>query len=94
MDRLIGEHRDVPVYAENLYKWTPEPSVLKHDANWDAPTLEDLECPYCGPLPQKDIIQCGSGIVCIQNNKLMVITSDGYMDPTIIFCPMCGRQLS
>lgn len=92
MDNLTMECKENPVYMKNLYKWIPEPSVLKQDVYWDYPVIEDLECPYCGPSPQKDIIQCGNGIVCIQNNKLMVITSDGYMSPTINYCPMCGRS--
>ena len=102
MDRLILEHKNIPVYAENLYKWTPEPTVLKQDICWDNLITEDLKCPYCenDDKPKKIILDSSNSywdIVEIYISRgFLFIQSDHYdfFDcKKINFCPMCGRQL-
>lgn len=102
MDHLIGEHKNIPVYAKNLYKWTSEPGILKQDAYWDASTLEDLECPYCkGPYCKDEIgdyiIDDSSIITYISGNYLWVELFEPHnldiVFSNINYCPMCGRSL-
>lgn len=94
MDRLTGEFKNIPIYAENLYKWTPEPSILKQDVDWDAPTLEDLECPYCREENAQDIFYNGNIFIYIDpTGYLRYGNLDGVGAFDIAFCPMCGRQL-
>ena len=94
-DLLIGEHKDVPIYAKNLYKWTPEPSILKQDVCWDAPTLEELDCPYCNDRDGDDLFSDDDIFIYVDPEEecLRFGTSDGVGKIKIRFCPMCGRSL-
>ena len=97
MGRLIGEHKNVPIYTKNFYKWTPEPSILKQDICWDASALEDLECPYCNDETGDYIIDNSSIISYISKNHLWIELFEPH-NLTIVFgninyCPICGRKL-
>ena len=97
MDRPTLEHKNIPVYAENLYKWTPEPTVLKQDICWDIPILEELDCPYCKGETGDCIIDDSSIIAYVSGNHLWVELFEPHnLDiafSNINYCPMCGRQL-
>lgn len=97
MDRLTGEHKDIPTYVENLYKWTPEPSILKQDVCWDALTLEDLKCPYCNDETGDCLIDSSSILCYVFGNRLWIeLLKPHDLDAVfsdINYCPMCGRSL-
>lgn len=93
MDHPILEHKEIPVYAKNLYKWTPEPSVLKQDINWDASTIENLECPYCHEENPIDIINDEEIFIYVDSKGYLRFgESHGIGKVKILFCPMCGKQ--
>lgn len=93
MDDLIMKHKN-PVYLENLYKLTPQPAFLKHDINWDTPISEDLKCPYCCELNNKNFYENANVFIYISPKGYLIISdSDGIDKISIMFCPMCGRQL-
>ena len=98
MDRFIGEeYKNIPVYAKNLYKWTPEPSVLKNDVCWDAPVIEDVGCFYCCDETGDCIIDNSPILVYIFKNRLWVELFEPH-DLDVVFtdinyCPICGRSL-
>lgn len=93
MDHLITEHKN-PVYLENLYRLTPKPAFLKQDVNWDASTLEDLECSYCGEFNSKDLYEDASTFIYVNPKGYLIIGNDnGINKINIMFCPMCGKLL-
>jgi len=93
MDNLTMEHKEIPVYAKNLYKWTPKPTILKQDVCWDIPVLEDLECPYCSEFGN-DLYEDDEMFIYVDpEGYLRFGTPDGIGKIEIQFCPMCGRPL-
>lgn len=94
MDRLTLEHNKTPVYLQNLYKWTPEPSILKEDICWDIPILEGLDCPYCSDKDGVDLYYDGDVFIYVDpEGYLRFGTPDGVGRTEIQFCPMCGKSL-
>ena len=98
-DLLTGEHKDVPIYVKNLYKWTPEPSVLKQDVCWDIPVLEELDCPYCENYdnPKRILDNDDWDMIEIYISRGVLFVQSGDYDffdcKKINYCPMCGRPL-
>ena len=94
MDHLTLERKEIPVYVENLYKWTPKPAILKRDICWDIPVLEELDCPYCGNKDGVDLYYDKDIFIYVDpKGYLRFGTPDGVGKTEIQFCPMCGRQL-
>lgn len=94
MDRLIGEHKDIPVYAKNFYRMTSHPAILKQDIGWDIPASEDLECPFCREEDPQDIFYDDDTFIYVDPcGYLRFGNSDNVGVIDIMFCPMCGRQL-
>lgn len=94
MDNLIMERKEIPIYIKNLYKWIPEPSILKEDVHWDIPTLESLECPYCSNKDSIDLYYDEDIFIYVDpKGYLRFGTSDGVGRIEIQFCPMCGKSL-
>ena len=71
MDNLTMERKEIPVYVKNLYKWTPEPTVLKQDICWDIPVLEDLDCSYCNDRDGDDLF--------FENDVFIYVDPEGYL---------------
>ncbi len=94
MDNLTMERKEIPVYARNLYKWTPEPTILKRDICWDSLTIEDLECPFCRKDNAVDLFKNGDFFIYINPEGYLYFKDDiGIGRTGIVFCPMCGRSL-
>lgn len=94
MDYLTMEHKEIPIYVQNLYKWTPYPTVLKHDCDWDIPILENIECPYCCEDKLDNIVDEEEIFIYVDpEGYLWFGESHGIGKVAIMFCPMCGRQL-
>lgn len=94
MDHLTLEHKEIPVYAKNLYKWIPKPSVLKQDVHWDIPISEELDCPYCGNKDSIDLYYNKHIFIYVDpKGYLRFGTSNGVGKTEIKFCPMCGKSL-
>jgi len=94
MDHLTLERKEIPVYVKNLYKWTPEPTVLKQDICWDIPVLEDLDCSYCNDRDGDDLFFENDVFIYVDpEGYLRFGTPDGVGKTEIRFCPMCGKSL-
>ena len=94
MDSLTMERKNIPIYVKNLYKWTPEPSILKQDVEWDKLTLKDTGCLYCREEDAQDIFYNGEIFIYVDPaGYLRYGNSDGVGSIEIAFCPMCGREL-
>lgn len=93
MDRFIGEHKDIPVYLQNLYKVTSHPTILKQDIDWDIPISENLECPFCREEDPQDIFYDDDIFIYVDPcGYLRFGNSNNVGVIDIMFCPMCGRQ--
>jgi len=92
MGRLTLERKEIPIYTRNLYKWTPEPSVLKRDICWDIPVLEELDCPYCSEFGD-DLYEDDDIFVYVDPEGYLIIGNhEGMCKIEIQFCPMCGKS--
>ena len=93
VDNLIMNHKEIPVYVKNLYKWTSEPSVLKQDICWDISILKDSKCPYCDDFGD-DLYEDKDIFIYVDPKGYLIIgDSERMRKIKIVFCPMCGKQL-
>lgn len=95
MDRLTLEHKQIPIYMENIYRLMPQLSTLKQKNSSYISILENLKCPYCSNEDNScDLFYDNEIFIYVDpEGYLRFGTSEGVGSIEIQFCLMCGRQL-